>query len=119
MEKTLYDIYLKKQSLDNDATIQNIKKIINPGIQPDAIIDQNIKNMQMEKIFKELYNQLQSEWAQSAGTTKVSEVFKTMVRKGFFGGGNIPGKISLKFKTSRYFSKIDGLDINKIPRCGI
>ena len=119
LEQTLYDIYLKKQSLDNDATIQNIKKIINPGTPQDAIIDQNIKNIQMEKISKELYNQLQSEWVKLAGTTKVSEVFKTMVRKGFFGGGDIPGKNYLKFKTSIYFSKIDGLDINKIPRCGI
>lgn len=119
LEKTLYDIYLNKESLDNDATIQNIKKIINPGTPQDAIIDQNIKNMQMEKIFKELYNKLQSEWVKLAGTTKVSEVFKTMTRKGFFGGGDIPGKNYLKFKTSIFFSKIDGLDINNIPRCGI
>jgi hypothetical protein len=88
----------------------------NPGTS-EADIEQNIINMKMEKIFKDQYDNFQKQ-LMMFGTTKITELFKNMIRNGNFGGGGqMQTKPAFKYNTTKYFQKIDSANINTLPKC--
>jgi hypothetical protein len=101
---------------NDDAFIINIIGIIKTKNPQANDIEQNIKNIKMEKMFKDMYKNLENQFIMS-GSKKISEMFKIFVRQGLFGGGNLGPKPAYKYKTSKYFNKIDNLNINTMPKC--
>jgi hypothetical protein len=96
---------------NDDAFIINIIGIIKTKNPQANDIEQNIKNIKMEKRFKDMYKNLENNLIMS-GSKKITEMFKIAVRQGLFGGGNLGPKPAYKYKTSKYFNKIDNLNIN-------
>ena len=82
----------------------------------EADIEKNIINMKMEKIFKDQYDFFQKQ-LMLFGTTKITELFKNMIRNGNFGGGQMPPKPAYKYNTTKYFQKIDSANIDTLPKC--
>ena len=71
----------------------------------------------MEKLFKDQYYIFQYK-LKVFGTTKITEIFKIMIRNGNFGGGGqMQPKPAYKYNTTKYFQKIDSANIDTLPKC--
>jgi hypothetical protein len=82
----------------------------------EADIKKNIINMKMEKLFKYQYDFFQYK-LEVFGTTKITDIFKIMIRNGNFGGGEMKRPGGFKYNTTKYFQEIDSVNIDTLLKC--